>query len=200
MNFRKGLITVLAGLAVFLLFSGMPATANDESTTDAKVEVLPGEAGSYGASVIESKHTLFPSSALEEPDGWGAFIFWNGYISIRLEGSVPNATTISIWASSPGGRSAGMNSADTNSAGSWSSNMKIYVSADGRKWKQVGSEKVASADFLRYDFSGSFGDVKYIKVSRSGGRWLSFLRLDAVYAKGGDKTDSITNGKKGNLR
>ncbi len=168
-NFKKSLTTVLFGLLVLLLLYGTPAIADDETTTEGVVEVLPGEAGSYGASVIESQRTLFPSSALGEPDGRGAFIFWNGWISMELEGSVLNAHTISIWAANRGW---------------WPSNMKIYVSADGSEWMQVG-EKVVSAGFLRYDFSGSFGDVRYIKVSRSGGRW-SFLRLDAVCAKGGD--------------
>ena len=170
MNFRKSLTTVLVGLLVLLLLCGTPAIADDETTTEAEVEVLPGEAGSYGISVIESQRTLFPSSALGEPDGWGAFIFWNGWVSMELEGSVLNAHTISIWAAN---------------SGWWPSNMKIYVSADGSEWTRVGGEKVVSAGFLRYDFSGSFGDVRYIKVSRSGRRW-SFLRLDAVCTKGGD--------------
>ena len=170
-NFRKSLTTVLIGLLVLLLVSGMPVMADDESSTDAQVEVLPGEAGSYGASVIESRRTLFPSLALGEPDGWGAFILRNGWISMELKDSVLNARTISIWAANSGWRP---------------SNMKIYVSSDGSEWMQ-GGEKVVSADFFRYDFTGSFGDVRYIKVSRSGGRW-SFLRLDAVCAKGGDES------------
>lgn len=171
-NFKKSLTTVLVGLLVLLLVSGMPVTADDGTSTEGKVEVLPGEAGSYGASVIESENTLFPSWALGNPDGRGAFILWKGWISMELEGSVPNATTISIWAANSG----------------WgASHMNIYVSADGSTWTQVDKEKVVSADFLRYDFSGSFGDVRYIKVSRSGGRW-SFLRLDAVCAKGGDES------------
>jgi len=169
-NFRKSLTTVLIGLLVLLLVSGMPVMADDESSTDAQVEVLPGEAGSYGISVIESRRTLFPSSALGEPDGRGAFILWKGWISMELEDSVLNAHTISIWAAN---------------SGCGASHMNIYVSADGSTWTQVDKEKVVSADFLRYDFSGSFGDVRYIKVSRSGRRW-SFLRLDAVCAKGGD--------------
>ena len=171
-NFKKSLTTVLVGLLVVLMIPCLPVIAADETTTEGEIEVLPGEAGSYGASVIESQHTLFPSSALGEPDGRGAFILWKGWISMELEGSVLNAHTISIWAANSG----------------WgASHMNIYVSADGSTWTQVDKEKVVSADFLRYDFSGSFGDVRYIKVSRSGGRW-SFLRLDAVCAKGGDES------------
>ena len=170
-NYKKSLTILLVGLMVLLLVPWMPVMADDESSTDAQVEVLP-ESGSYGASVIESENTLFPSWALGNPDGRGAFILWKGWISMELEDSVLNAHTISIWAANSG----------------WgASHMNIYVSADGSTWTQVDKEKVVSADFLRYDFSGSFGDVRYIKVSRSGGRW-SFLRLDAVCAKGGDES------------
>ncbi len=170
MNIKKLITAMLAGLLVVLLVSGAPVKADDETDVDAEVEVLPGGGISYGANVVEFRSVLFPRWALGEPDGWGAFIFRNGWVSIELENNVPDASLISIWAAN---------------IGWWPSNIKIYVSADGKRWKHIGNEKVTSANLLRYDFTGSFGDVKYIKVVRNGWPW-SWLRLDAVGAEGGD--------------
>ena len=174
MNCKKSLTSVFIGLLVLLLFSGIPVWADDESTTDAQVEVLPEETGSYGASVLGSKLTLFPSSALGRPDDGGALIFWKGWISIKLEDTEVDAHKVSVWA---------------DNSGYWNffMNISVYVSADGVKWKKIG-EKNVYGDFLRYDFIGSFGNVRYIKVSRNGGPW-SILRLDAVYAEGGDNSN-----------
>ncbi len=185
LNYKKGLTIVFTGLLVLLLVSGIPVWADDESTTDAQVEVLPEETGSYGAWVIKSQLTLFPSSALGKPDAQGAIILWNGWISIKLEDKELDVHKISIWA-------------DNN--GWWNSlvGMKIYVSADGSKWTKVG-EKYISGSFLRYDFTGSFGNVRYIKVSRASWQW-SILRLDAVYAEGGDELGVKNQSKNGNFK
>jgi hypothetical protein len=167
---RKMVAAGLVGLMVFLMLPGWPVMAADETDVEAEVEVLPGGGISYGARVTGFRHTLFPRLALGEPDNWRAFIFRNGWISIRLKDDVNDASMVSIWAANRG----------------WHySNIRVYVSADGKKWKRVGNEKVTSADFLRYDFTGSFGNVRYVRVNRSGWPW-SFLQLDAVGAKGGD--------------
>jgi hypothetical protein len=169
-NFKKLITAVLAGLLVVLLISGAPVKAEDETDVDAEVEVLPGEGISFGTEVFGFRSVLFARWALGEPDRWGASIFRNGWLSIELENNVSDADTISIWAANRGW---------------WPSHMKIYVSADGRKWEQVGNEKVTSAGFQRYDFTGNFGGVKYVRVNRNGWPW-SWLCLDAVGAKGGD--------------
>lgn len=171
---NKRIITILLIEAVLLLALPItPVNADDEASTDAEVEVVPAGGMSYGAKVVDSHSTLLPVQALGEPDSQGAVILLNGWISLELKDNVSNTTTISVWAAN----------------GGWqSSNMKVYVSADGKKWKQAGREKVESGDFQRYDFTGSFGNVKYIKVERSGGL-LSWLRLDAVGAKGGDESN-----------
>jgi hypothetical protein len=169
-NFKKLVTVILAGLLVVLLVSGVPVKAEDETDVDAEVEVLPGEDISYGTEVVGLRSVLFARWALGELDGWGASIFRNGWLSIELENNVSDASTISIWAANRGW---------------WPSHMKVYVSANGRKWKQVGNEKVTSSGFHRYDFAGSFGYVKYIRINRNGWPW-SWLLLDAVGAKGGD--------------
>jgi hypothetical protein len=169
-NTKQILTIILAGLLVALMISGAPVKAEDETDVDAEVEVLPAGGANYAAKVIGLRSTILPRLALGEPDGWSAFVFRNGWILLELESSVSDVGTISIWAANRG----------------WHfSNMRIYVSADGKKWKPVGNEKVESADFLKYDFTGSFGSVKYIRVYRNGWPW-SWLRLDAVGAKGGE--------------
>jgi hypothetical protein len=169
-NVKKFVTVILAGLLVVLLISGAPVRAEDETDVDAEVEVLPAGGTIYGARIVGLRSVLFPRWALGEPDGWGASIFRNGWLSIELEDNVPNTDAIIIWAANRGW---------------WPSRMKVYVSADGRRWKQVGNEKVTSAGFQRFDFTGSFGGVKYIKVCRSGWPW-SWIPIDAVGAEGGD--------------
>jgi hypothetical protein len=97
-----------------------------------------------------------------------------------VKNNVINASTISVWADNLGWQT---------------SNMMVFISADGRKWKQVGHEKVKKDSFQKYDFTVAFGDVKYIKVSRSGGPF-SWLRIDAVGAKGGDTGNQCKDDKK----
>lgn len=168
----KIVTVILVGLLVaILLVSEVSLAADDDTSVGAEVEVLPGGNISYGVRVDGSRRALFPDWALGEPDGRGAFIFLNGWISIELKEDVNNARAISVWVANRGWQS---------------SNMKVYVSSDGYKWEHAGAETVKSIGFTRNDFTGSFGNVKYIKVNRSGGPW-SFMRLDAVGAKGGDE-------------
>ncbi len=162
---------VTGGLMVMLLVPGVPlAAADDDTSVVAEVEVVAEGTISYGASVVKSKSALLPILALGEPDGWGAFVFGNGQIIVELEDEVVDAGTVSVWMANNG----------------WGfSNVTIYASPDGKNWTAAGQEIVVPRDFVRYDFNGSFGDVKYIHVDRKGGR-LSWLLLDAVGAKGGD--------------
>jgi hypothetical protein len=173
------LIAVLVPVAMGAISSGSPLLASDESSTAARVDVLPGEGCNYGNRVINGRTALFPFWALGKPDGRGAFILLNGWISIQLEKTVPAANAISIWAADRGWGSA---------------NVRIYISADGKKWKQVEHQRVTVADYTRYDFSGDYGTVKYIRVNHSG-RW-SYLLLDAVCAKGGDSSEQPKNPNK----
>jgi hypothetical protein len=83
---------------------------------------------------------------------------------------VPNASLVSIWVADVG----------------WQhSNVKVYISEDGSHWTKIDSLKIRNSRLKQYDITGDFGDVRYIKVERNGTP-LSFLMLDAVYAKGGD--------------
>ena len=164
------LTAVLAGLLIVLTVSGMTVMAADEATTEAEVEVLPQESCSYGDSVVEAVYTVLPVWALGEPDWHGALMLWRGSMTIELERTVQDSGTISIRAAKSGlGNVA----------------VKLYVSSDGKQWKRAGNCTVRSTRYRDYELTGSFGNVKYIKVDRSGGR-LALLRLDAVCAKGGD--------------
>lgn len=146
------------------------AMASDESSVNADVTVVSPANESYGDRVVDADETLLSWLALEEPDYLCAAIFRNGGMEIELEAEVPDAETVSIWAAD---------------VGLWHSNVKVYVSENGRRWQKIASLKVKSTENQRYDIYGSFGDVRYIKVERSGTP-LSFLMLDAVRAKGGD--------------
>ncbi len=169
----KTLILPIALLIMITLFSGEITLAASQSSTTATVVVLPQGSFSYGKFVADSEDTFMPFWSLGEPDGRGAWIFHNGWISIGLSGVINSTSVISIRADSQG----------------WhNSHIKVYVSADGKKWKPAGNvnDMTDRGDsFRRYDFNGNFGNIKYIRVNRGGGQW-SFLRLDAVYAKGGD--------------
>jgi hypothetical protein len=161
------LAIILVGLP---LSAGQLYAEDDETSMDAQVEVLPSVICSYGASVIGVKYTLMPFWALREPDYRTAYIFWRGEVSIKLKNTVKNTETISVWAAG-GGRPA--------------ARMKVYVSKDGRRWKQVNNVKINRSHITAYDTTGNFGDVGYIRIEHQGGRW-TYLRLDSVCAKGGD--------------
>ena len=148
----------------------VPTYASDEPI-DVTVTVTSSSPESYGVSVVDSSRVFLPWRALGEPDGSGAWMFQKGWIAIELEGMVTDGSNISIWAAKRGWKSPAF---------------KVYASADGSTWKHIGGGKCTSGSYTRFDFSGAFGDVKYIKVKRNGpGRW-SFILLDAVWAKGGD--------------
>jgi hypothetical protein len=171
MNGKSIVIVLLAVLLIVLpLSAGLVYAEDDETSLEAQVEVLPAIEVSYGASVVQMRSTFFPFWALREPDWRAAYMFRNGWMSIRLESTVKNTDRISVWAA----------------GGGWPySRIRIYVSEDGKHWTQVKNMTVRHPALIRYDTTGSFGDVRYIKVRQSGGRW-SFVRLDAVCAEGGE--------------
>ena len=181
MNWRNIVIGIITVLMVISPVFGIPVIADDETSVEAEVEVLPVSNISYGVKVIESPNTFFPYWSLGEPDDWGSLIFRNGWLSIELEDTIRDTETISIWAANSGWQS---------------SKIRIYVSSDGHKWKPVGVERVAAHEFTKYEFPGSFGEVRYIRINRSGSHW-SFIFLDSVCAKGGDTGKEESNGQKG---
>ena len=146
----------------------VPGYASEASiTTSVTVTSL---VESYGASVAGSFGVSSSDATLGEPDGSGAAMSRGSWLSIKLEDTITDCSDISIWVAR-GGRK--------------SSRFKVYTSADGSTWKRIGGGKCTSGSYTRYDFSGAFGDVMYIKVSYDGSRSAKML-LDAVLAKGGD--------------
>jgi hypothetical protein len=178
MNMDKALVNVKMIIAVFIaglmlvipLFAAPVRADDDETSMEAQVEVVSGTVCSYGNRITGMRNTFFPFWALGEPDWRAAYIYRNGWMNIELKDMVKDADKVSIWAA--GGR--------------WPhSRIRIYVSKNGRHWKLISNMKVAHPGIIKYDTTGNFGDVKYIRVWQSGGRW-SFIRLDAVYAEGGE--------------
>jgi hypothetical protein len=182
LSFAKGLYFAVIVLMLVIVIYDRPVAATDaETKTGASVEVLPGEDFTWGARVVTSRSVMFPGWALGEPDNRCAFMVVNGWISLEMENTVGDAAVLTVWAASRG----------------WQpSNIKIFFSPDGRQWKLAGVEKARSSRIARYDITGNFGKIRYIKIDRNGGRW-SWLLLDAVGAKGGDTgTQGKVNKKK----
>ncbi len=148
----------------------LPAYASDDSI-DATVTVTSTTGESYGATVIASRYTWLTWQALGEPDNRGAWIFRRGWATFELESTVTDGQDISIWAAKIGWKSP---------------HFKVYASSDGSNWTYVGNGKCKSQGFTRFDFNGSYGDVRYIKVERNQAWAWSTMGLDAVWAKGGD--------------
>ena len=170
---RTGCFIAAVLLLGVVLAAGLypaPACASDESSVDAGVTVVSPTGESYGAGVAASHRVLLPWRALREPDASGAWLYSKGWISIELNTLVRNAEMVSIWGANVGWRH---------------SNVKVYISNDGSHWKKIANLKIKNAGYQRFDITGSFGDVRYIKAERNG-TTLSFLLLDAVWAKGGD--------------
>ena len=161
---------LLLGAVLAAMPQGRPACADDTSL-GASVTVIPASQESYGERVVASSRILMRWRALGEPDGRGAWMLHQGWASIRLADTVTDCNTVSIWAAK---------------IGFWSPKFKVYVSANGRRWTYIGSGKCTSQGYAQHDFTGTFGDVKYIQVRRIGSSRWSFMLLDAVRAGGGD--------------
>ena len=164
---------VIAAVSCLLISLGIQrglAMASDESSVNADVTVVSPANESYGALVIDARETLLAWLALGAPDYLFATVFRNGGMEIELEAAVPDAAVISIWGSNVGFQH---------------SNVKVSVSENEKRWQKIASLKIQSVENRRYDIYGSFGNVRYIKVERSGTPF-SFLMLDAVRAKVGD--------------
>ena len=150
----------------------MSSTATgDETSVDAEVTVTSNVNQSYGDSVFASSRVLLAERALGEPDNLGSYMFMQGWKSLELEGTVADCSNVSIWLSKRGWQS---------------SRFKVYISSDGSNWAYIGGGTCKSSGYIRYDFNGVFGGVKYIKVERDQNWSWSMILLDAVWAKGGD--------------
>ncbi|MEA1945292.1 MAG: CARDB domain-containing protein, partial [Euryarchaeota archaeon] len=123
----------------------------------------------YGDSVYAKKNTRIAWRALGEPDNRGAILFRNAKIAIELEETLPACKNVSVWVRKVGFRTV---------------NFDVAISSDGVSWTTIGSETCNSRRWTEYDFSGDFGDVRYIKVTKPGTWWKPrIVGLDAVYAK-----------------
>ena len=114
---------------------------------DASVTVA--STGSYGARVVDSAMVFWEREALGKPDKRGAWIFERGWICIELKSMVKNCKGISIWAANIGWRAP---------------RFEVYASTDGKRWTLIGSGVCSSYSYIEYTFSGTYGDVRYIKV------------------------------------
>ena len=171
---NRKVLTIVGVLLLCVVFTTVQYAApvyGDEDSLPADVTVTSPSAESYGASVAASSRVFLPQHAPGEPDGRGAWMLRRGWIDIELGDMVTGCNDISIWAAK----------------GGWGfPSFNVHVSTDGSTWTYIGSGKCTSGNYAHYDFSGDFGDVRYIKVKRNGsGRW-SVMLLDAVWAKGGD--------------
>lgn len=168
LRYKKCLAALVAGILLVIVLCTVPVNASTSTSTQASVEVLPSGNSSCGYEIVNLRSVIFPRQALHQADDIGAIMLRNGRIDIMLENTVAAADTVSVHAASIG----------------WPhSNMKVYISADGEDWDYIANEKVDLPQYTEYVFSGDFGDVRYIRITHSGG--ITILLLDAVCAKGG---------------
>ena len=170
---KKLILIISMSLVCIFLITGQPAVpvSAEEGDVEAEVTVNAPVKESYGASIADSSRVVLLRRALEEPDGHGALMLRRGWVSIELDGVVKDGQVISVWLAKRGWRSP---------------RFSVYASSDGNNWMYIGDGEFTSKDYERYDFSGAFGDVKYIRIERNLLWSWSIMLLDAVYAKGGD--------------
>ncbi len=126
-------------------------------------------AQSYGGSVYSSKNVVLGWNALGEPDDFGAIFFRNAKIAIELEETVPASKNVSIR---------------VRKVAVHPTSFDVLVSSDAVNWVTIGSGTCDSRMWTEYDFSGDFGDVKYIGIRKPGKWWRpKIMALDAVYAE-----------------
>lgn len=172
---NRGFVAITILIACLVLSLGMlPAPALADDTTSVGASVTVASTGSYGARVIDSFRVVFAWEALGKPNHFGAWIFEQGWVSIKLESKVKNCKQVSIWAENIGGKT---------------SRFEVYTSTDGKRWTPIGSGNCTSHTYAEYSFNGTYGDVGYVKVKldkTTPKRWSTLMGLDAVRAKGGD--------------
>jgi hypothetical protein len=162
---------VLAGIISGGLVGAVPVVAEgEESSVDAEVNVIDGSEAVFGGNISAYRNVLFPTRVLGKPDLFTAWLYYRGWINIELTETVPDCTSVSIWAGYFG----------------WSKvYFQVYTSPDGYTWKLAGNIRSNSPGIKLYELSGDYGNVRYIRVKLVGSRWALGL-LDAVSAKGGD--------------
>jgi len=159
---------VLIGIVLsMMLICGLPVKA-DEVSTDAEVNVVDGDT-LYGYKNVDSEDVIQEHHALKAPDTHGAGIFFHGWIIIEFKSTIAKSSMISYWASNEGWQK---------------SNIKVYISKDGKKWTYIDQRMIENHHIQKYDIYGNFKNVRYIKITRNAGLF-SWLQLDAVGAKRG---------------
>ena len=148
-----------------------PAVADDMVFTIARGHVYAfGLLKTYGERVHSKNNVIGAWRALDKPDRRGATMRRNANIAIEMEETIPNCTTVSVWARKVALRNPGFD---------------VYVSSDGTSWTEIGSATCNKWRWQRFDFTGDWEDVKYIEIRKPGSRWRpKLMGLDAVYAEG----------------
>lgn len=146
------------------------AVSADEAGVRADVEVNDGSSEACGEDVINWRNAVLPRLALGEPDRFGTLLYRNGWLEIQLDREIEDCTELTVWVGNLGWRD---------------SRLKVYTSDDGRKWCYAAQITLDESSVTEYCINGNYGDVRYMKISRTGSRW-SIGVLDAVMAKGGD--------------
>ena len=173
-NRIRRITLMILGVAflLFITWGNVQAARADDTSVGASVTITGEAAESYGGSVVTAESVLFPHHTLGEPDNRGAYLYREASLVIELENPVSSCDTLSVWAAR---RSF------------WSPEFTVYISADYASWQEVGTVKCSSVRYTRFDFTGSYGEVRYvwIDVSKQPRRFNMFA-IDAVWAKGGE--------------
>lgn len=163
------LAVLLLTLVVAVALANAPDASGVEGTLEASVTVIGPEQYAYASSVRDSKLCLRAEAATGAPDGGSAILVHNGEINLVFGQPVVACTRLKIWVTSIGWGPA---------------HYRVYVSADGKHWQEVGHLALDDQSEPGV-FQGEFGTVNFVRVVR-GGWALGALLVDAIRAEGGD--------------
>ena len=181
-------------LAVLLLFAPIflaYSVASVSISSNDGVEVYPNEVSltasvtvkastieSYASKIVRSSKVTDPGNAIGAPDLAMATMRFAGSIELELNASVPACSTVSLWVS----------------ANSLPLTLEIYISQNGKKWIYAGACSLTQTAYSRYDISGRFGDVRYVKVAWKNGNRIGQINQDLQV-----KEDAKDNSKTGQI-
>ncbi len=165
---RYALLPSLLLLTLLLLpLAHATPVAGDELPLGVTVTVVAPADQAYGAGIADAHRALYGEHALGPPDGQGAILLNGGQLVVEFADVVADCRAVNVWATQAGWGRAGLT---------------IHASADGRGWRRLGAAEAWDGS-APLTLPGDGGEVRYLRLSRTGG-WLAVLLVDAVGAEG----------------
>lgn len=150
--------------------------SSNEILLTASVTVKAPMTESYASMVVKSSKVTNPGNAAGAPDLTMATMRFAGSMELELDANVPVCSTVSLWVS----------------ADSLPHTLEVYTSQNGKKWIYAGACSLTQTAYSRYDISGQFGDVRYVKVAWKNGNHIGQINQDALLVNKDAKDNSKT--------